>query len=306
MQRENDTAGPLLLSIGLHVVVALLAWLAAFWTWKPPPEPAAGEPIGATLVVSPADTRRAEQLIASAQKAPPRTPEPQPLPEPHPQQSPTPIQPTPQAPVEHPDTVEQEAVVRNAVDPDEQARQEQEARHRQEQVDLTQDIARQQEVERRQRLQAQIDAIRREREQAAQLTRMEAQRLAQLADRMPTPAPTPTHAPTPPRDTPPASGERGVDTGLLARYKAALNATARSNWNTGLAPELTTCRVRFTQVPGGEVINVEFMDCPYDAQARESVERALRKTPMPYSGFESVFSPKIELKFCYPEEACQP
>jgi colicin import membrane protein len=75
--------------------------------------------------------------------------------------------------------------------------------------------------------------------------------------------------------------------------------------NTGLAPELVRCNVRFQQIPGGDVINVEFIDCPYDAQGRESVERALLKTPMPYSGFEPVFTSKVTLTFCHPEEACQ-
>jgi colicin import membrane protein len=302
MRTESDNAVPLLMSVLLHVAAALLAWLGGFWTWHPPP-PSAGEPIGATLVLSSADVARAEKMIADAQKARPQVaeaPQPQQRPEPRPQTSDTPVQPTPQAPVENPDTVEQEAVVRNATVPDEQQRQEQEARHRQEQVDLTEDIARQQEIERRQRLREQLEAVRHEREQATRLTRMEEQRLAQLADRAPAPTPTPHPA----RDNLPPAGDRGVDAGLLARYKAALNATARANWNTGLAPELTRCKVRFTQIPGGEVINVEFMECPYDAQARDSVDRALHKTPMPFSGFEPVFSPKIELTFCYPEEAC--
>jgi colicin import membrane protein len=86
-----------------------------------------------------------------------------------------------------------------------------------------------------------------------------------------------------------------------------MHATANDNWNRGLAPELVRCTVRFTQLPGGDVTDdVEFMDCPYDAQARESVVRALLKTPMPYSGFESVFQRKVILTFCYPEEACIP
>ena len=80
--------------------------------------------------------------------------------------------------------------------------------------------------------------------------------------------------------------------------------TADQNWNHIGAPELTHCRVRFTQIPGGEVINVEFMSCPYDSQGREFVDRALRKTPMPYSGFEKVFLRKVELTFCYPREEC--
>ena len=81
--------------------------------------------------------------------------------------------------------------------------------------------------------------------------------------------------------------------------------TADQNWNHLGAPELTTCKVRFTQIPGGEVINVEFMGCPYDAEGREFVERALKKTPMPYSGFEPVFMRQVELKFCYPREDCE-
>ena len=82
--------------------------------------------------------------------------------------------------------------------------------------------------------------------------------------------------------------------------------TADQNWNHIGAPELTHCRVRFTQIPGGEVINVEFTSCPYDAQGREFVDRALRKTPMPYSGFEDVFLRKVELTFCYPERGMHP
>ena len=102
----------------------------------------------------------------------------------------------------------------------------------------------------------------------------------------------------------PPPGNRGIDDGLLARYKAAMLQTADQNWNHVSAPELTYCKVRFTQIPGGEVINVEFINCPYDAQGKEFVDRALRKTPMPYSGFESVFLRSVELTFCYPREEC--
>ena len=65
------------------------------------------------------------------------------------------------------------------------------------------------------------------------------------------------------------------------------------------------CKVRFTQIPGGEVINVEFMSCPYDSEGREFVERALKKTPMPYSGFYPVFMRQVELSFCFPREDCE-
>ena len=63
---------------------------------------------------------------------------------------------------------------------------------------------------------------------------------------------------------------------------------------------------RHAEAVGGEVIDVDFLECPYDAQGRDSVERALRKNPMPYAGFESVFMRKVELILCYPEESCKP
>ena len=52
------------------------------------------------------------------------------------------------------------------------------------------------------------------------------------------------------------------------------------------------------------ITKVEFIDCPYDEQGREFVDRALRKDPMPYQGFETVFMPRVELTFCYPKEEC--
>ena len=84
----------------------------------------------------------------------------------------------------------------------------------------------------------------------------------------------------------------------------AMNQVARASWNTSLAPEGVQCKVRFTQLPGGEVVSVEFLSCPYNASARESVERALRRGHMPYAGFESVFERSISLTFCHPDEAC--
>jgi colicin import membrane protein len=279
-------------------VLALYAmWLSRDWVTRPQPS-AAGPVIEATLQFTAADVAAAQAAMAQARAA---TPPPQPIEEPAPQTADEPLQDQPQAPLERPDEVEQDAVSRLAVEPSEET-EEQEERNREEQVELTEDIARQQEAENRQRLREQYEAIKREREQAQQQTRMEEQRLAQLADRN-KPAPVDPGPRTGP-PTPPA-GAAGRDDDLRARYIAALNTTARDNWNTGLAPELVRCRVRFQQIPGGEVINVEFMDCPYDAQGRESVERALRKTPMPYSGFELVFESKVNLTFCHPQEACQ-
>ena len=126
--------------------------------------------------------------------------------------------------------------------------------------------------------------------------------LRQLSDREapPTPAPRPTPAPAQA-----SGGNNGTDTDLKARYALAMLQTAQQNWNRVLAPERTRCQVRFTQIPGGEVIDVAFLSCPFDAQGRESVERALRRSPMPYEEFKPVFERQVTLTFCYPEEACR-
>jgi colicin import membrane protein len=208
----------------------------------------------------------AKKAIAKAEKkqeeAAPPTP-PQPIPEPRPQTSPTPPQPKPQEQLDRPDTVDQEAISRTAVEPPKQpAAQEQVQKQRQEQAELTQDIAKQQEAERKQRLLA-YEEVRKQREAAERRTKMEEQRLQQLADLQPAAA-APSRAP--PSPAPP--GNRGTDAGLLAKYKAAMLRTADENWNHLGAPELTRCKVRFTQIVPGDVINVEFMNCPYDAEGR--------------------------------------
>jgi len=301
----DDLFGPVVMALALHVAIVIVLLLAGWWQPATRVVSVAGPVIEASLVVSSADIAAAERAAQEAPKPAPPAPEdvappPQPLPVPQPQVAPDEIQPVPQEQPPVPDTVDQQAVARLALER-EQARERelQEERRRQEQIDLT-ERERQAEAERRQRQREQVEEIRRQREDAARRTRMEEQRLQQLADRQAAPAP----APQPARDAVQAGGNNGVDTDLAARYALAMHQTAQSNWNRALAPERVACRVRFTQIPGGEVIDVNFLSCGFDAQARESVERALRRTPMPYAGFESVFARQIDLTFCYPEEAC--
>lgn len=300
METFGEQLRAFLLSLAIHAALILLVWFGIDWLLPPRDATVAGEPVQATLQVSAADLKRASAAIAKATREMEAAPKPQPVPEPAPQQSPTPPQPKPQAPLDRPDEVDQEAISALAVEPPPKpATQEQEQRTRQEQVDLTEDIERQQEVERRQRLLAYQQA-QRETLAANRRTQMELQRLQQLADMAASSQPARTERPAPA-----PQGDRGMDEGLLARYKAEMLQTAEQNWNHQGAPELTVCRVRFTQIPGGSVINVEFMSCPYDAEGREFVERALRKTDMPYSGYESVFMRQVELRFCHPREECE-
>jgi colicin import membrane protein len=284
MQSREDIPVAAFGTLLLHGL-ALLVMLVSGWLPTSRDLLAPGPPVEATIQFTAADLEAAREFAKAAPEPPP---------------PPAPPQPKPQAPLERPDDIDQEEIVEVGPLPSEEAEVQPE-KSTQAQVDLTEDIERQREAENRERLRAEYEAIKREREEATRLTRMEEQRLAQLADR-----PSAMPRPAAPNPSPP-SGARGVDEGLLARYLAAMNATARDNWNTGLAPEGVRCVVRFRQLPGGDVMedNVEFIACPYDAQGRESVLRALKKTPMPYSGFESVFNPIITLNFCHPEEACQ-
>ena len=297
MESQADQARAFVFALLLHAGLIALVWLSASWIWPVNDASAAGEPIKASLMVSAADIRRAQKAI----KASPAVDKPpQPLPSPHPQTSDTPLQATAQAPQVQPDTVDQAAATRTAPPAPDPALQEQQARTRQAQVDLTENIARQRDAESRQRLRdQQLEDIRRERVVAAQRTQMEEQRLAQLTD-LATPAPLAAK----PVSVAPA-GNRGVDEGLLARYQAAMMQVADENWKHGDAPPRTHCKVRFTQIHGGFVTGVDFLDCSFNAVDRDSVERALYRTPMPFSGFEQVFLRQWSLDFCYPQEECQ-
>ena len=289
-----------LLSLGVHVALVLLLWLGFVLRLPVNDEPAAGEPVQATLQLSKADQQRVEKLLAQARKDEPPAPAPkppQPIPEKNPQDSETPLQEKPQAPVDLPDPQDQEKVVAVA-DLAAERKREQAEKRRQEQVELTEDLVRQEQAERRQRLRAQQAEVQRQLEAARKQRLLEEQRLQQLADLRAAPKPAPVRAPEAP------VGERGEDDSLRARYRALMLQTAEQNWNHIGAPELTRCKVRFAQIPGGMITKVEFIDCPYDEQGREFVDRALRKDPMPYQGFEKVFMPRVELTFCYPKEDC--
>jgi colicin import membrane protein len=198
-----------------------------------------------------------------------------------------------------PDTREQERVAREALAQETRER-EQEERRRQEQVDLT-ERERQAEAERRQRLsemelmrQQQLADIRRRRAQAARDAQIAEQRLQQLAEYQSRSAADAAASAAPP----PGSG--GADAGLLARYMVALQEAIARNWTRpDSVPLGQKCRLLIRQIPGGEVTSVEVApSCPYDELGRRSVEAAVLKAqPLPYAGFESVFSRQLNLNF---------
>jgi len=311
-ERPEDTGIAVGLAVGLHLLVVVLMFVA--WLWTPAPEvlSVAGPPIEVELVQA-APVRDRER--PSAATPPPAAPEPveeeaapppQPEPEPTPQDAVVEPQPTPQTPQAVPDTRDQDRASRDAVSPEPPAPREQEERRREEQVDLTERPP-QTTPEERQRLSAQqlerlkrLAALRTQREQAANQTRMEEQRDRQrqdLAARQPSPQP----AASPSEATPtPMAGNNGVDTSLQAAYQLAIQNAVERNWRRPeTIPVGQRCRIVIVQIPGGEVISADVdPTCPYDALGRDSLERAVfAASPLPYAGFEDVFERRLGLNF---------
>ena len=318
-ETRADTTQALLLALGLHVLLFLLAFLGLWWTRTAAPVSAAGPVIEAELIDASALSasmrrtlrERPEPVPPVAEPEPEpepveqeTAPPPQPLPEPAPQDSPVPPQRQAQERVPVPDTTEQEAVSREAIAGEARER-EQEAKRRQEQIDLT-ERKRQEEAEKKQRLsemeemrQKQLADIRRRRALAARDAKVAEAKLKQLQDyqrEQVADAATDTATDT----AAPAAGNEGVDTGLLARYEAAIQAAIRRNWTRPeTVPLGQRCRLTIRQIPGGQVIDVQVQpSCPYDELGRRSVEAAVLKAqPLPYAGFESVFNRTLNLNF---------
>ena len=314
--REGGLAGPFALAVALHLLVALLFWVAWWWSPQRQVEPAAGSPvIEASLVMSASDIAAAQQRAEDAPKPEPEplpqpmtelapeetVPPPQPLPEPRPQDAVVAPQQQAQEFIPEPDTVDQDAARRDAI-AQEKAEREQEERRRQEQVDLTEEREKQKAAENQRRLAAQAEEaerqkklaeIRRQREQAARQAELAEQKLRQLQQVQQ----RQTAAATPSQGTP---GQGGISEDLTARYAAAIQQAVTAQWiRPDTVPLGQRCRVSIRQLPGGEVIDVQVQaGCPFDDAGRRSLEAAvLRAQPLPYRGFENVFQRNLTLNF---------
>jgi colicin import membrane protein len=312
-EQRADTTRAVVLALLLHVALFALMFAGLWWTRSATPPSAAGSPISAELIdasdLSPAMQRtlqrRPEPVPPTPTPAPEPEPEPvvvedatpvpQPLPEPMPEDAPVEPQPAPQVQVPEPAPVDQEEVRREAI-ARETAEREQEARRRQEQIDLTERQRKQEEAEQKRRqaeqklaeLRRQQERARREAEQAERnLERIAQSRAEQASDQ------TAAAAPPPP-------GNQGVDEGLKSRYATAIQEAILRNWTRPEnVPIGQRCQIRITQVRGGTVVRAEVApSCPYDELGRRSIEAAVLKAqPLPYAGFEAVFDRNLILNF---------
>ncbi|MEN4903787.1 cell envelope integrity protein TolA [Luteimonas sp. TWI662] len=328
-ESRTDDAIAVGLAILVHVLLFGLILLGALWSASSRPTSAAGSPVSADVIdpnaLSAADRRAlasrpepvAEPVPEPApEPVPAPTPEPvveplpepepepvaappQPLPEPRPEDAVERRQPTPQEVVPKPDTVSQDAVRREAQAAEARER-EQEEKRRQAQIELAEQQKQQEAEEKRRLARQELEKLRAEREKAQREARLAEQRLKQIADREARQAAERAAASAAASAASPPPGRPDGDSGLAAKYAAAIQEAVRRNWRRPDNVQLgQRCRLYITQLPGGEVISVEFdPSCPYDAQGRRSVEAAVRAAePLPYAGFESVFNRRLNFNF---------
>ncbi len=307
MREDRETWASVVWAVVLHALLFALFFVGGLFHREPETLSVAGGSIEAVLVDMPMPASAAKPNRPVPAKIEPKetAPKPQPKPEPKPQDSPIPQQAAPQAPIPKPDVVDQEKIDENALKKAEELKKVQEEKRRQEQVVL--DEQKRLEAERKQRLaqqeeerNKQLADIRRQREAAERERKLAEEKLQQLADARKAAAPVPMNN-QPLSDR---SGNQGVSDGLLDRYKLVLSQQIDSNWlRPDNLPEGVKCLVRVTQMVGGQVTGVDFSQCPYDELGKRSVEAALRREPLPYRGYESVFIRELDIPFCYPDDA---
>ena len=316
-ETRADTSRAIGLALLLHALVFLAMFAGLWWTKTQRPSSAAAGPVGAELVDA-GDLSQAMQRtlanrpdpVADAVPLPEpveeAAPLPQPLPEPVPEEEVAPRQIAPQELLVNPDDRNQDAVVDRPTPTPTTETQLQEAKRRQEQVDLTEQ-KRQEEAERKQRLaqqqeaerQKQLAEIKRLRALAARDAKVAQAELRRIADARGAGA-----AEEAARADAGASGARagggGTDQGLLAQYVAALQSAINAKWTRPESvPAGAPCRLVIRQLPGGNVMDVQVASpCAYDEAGQESIKRAVLKAdPLPYAGFEEVFSRNLTINF---------
>ena len=259
-------------------------------TCTPPPLQLSGPVIEATLIgntAAPPPKSEKVKPIPNTVPPPPSVPPPTPPPIVQPKVSQLP------PPPEHPDVVDQERVVQDALQKAEDAKKEQEEKQRQRQADLDAQAAKKKaEQEKVDQLFKQLDAASTQTQKLDKKAKQAKQQLADLQNAKPDGLPDLPNAAQ--RQT----GNNGNST-LLDQYRAAIQNAVTQNWirpdNMPNAP----CVVHIVQLPGGNVMSAKASSsCPYDDAGKKSVEDAvLRAQPLPYKGFESVFAREIDFTF---------
>lgn len=90
-----------------------------------------------------------------------------------------------------------------------------------------------------------------------------------------------------------------VDSGLLDEYVALIQQKIRRNWNRPpSANDDMECWVSVQQIPGGEVVAVDMLDCNVAPPVWRSIEAAvLKASPLPEPPDPSLFERNLEILF---------
>lgn len=272
MAGDDDSLRPWLYSIGVHLAVLAIVSVSIWWTRSSVAVAIPGPIIEATLV-GPAQ--------APAPKKTKPTPKP-PKQEPKPEEiKPKAEEPAPEKPKE--DKKDQEKITDKITQQkaEEDAKLQEELRKK-EQLELAEKQAA--EADRKKKIEEERRKQLAEQKQRELDRKAEAQRLADMiADEAKT-------------------GQEGTDASLEAQYYADIQARVTDAW---LRPETTPpgvkCTLEIIQIVGGDVISATVVPpCNADAMTRTSLEQAPRRaSPLPYSGYESVFKRKIRFEFVY-------
>ncbi|MBB3227560.1 colicin import membrane protein [Luteibacter sp. Sphag1AF] len=225
---------------------------------------------------------------------PDTTPPPQVIPEPTPPQPKPPV-PTLPPPPKQPDLKDQEKIVDDAPQKAEDAKREQEEKQRQRQaeIDAETEKKKQEQQKKIDDIFKQLDAAKAQTRKADNTKKQAEQQLKDLQNAKDDGLPDLPNAPDK------MTGTNGKDSGKLGRYLAAIQNAVTSNYTRPDDMPNVPCQVHVVQIPGGQVASVKVdASCPYDATQRQYVENAvLRAQPLPYAGFEDVYSPNITFTF---------
>jgi colicin import membrane protein len=304
MESFGDKLRAFAFAIGVHLACILAMLIGLWWTSETRPVSVPGPVIQVDLI---GPTQAPKSVAVSSPKPPTAKIEP-PKPEPPKIEQPKPTPPKVQPPQEatppptevHQDKVEQERITALAAEKAAQEKKEQEEKHRQQQA-LLEEQQRKEEERRKQ-----LADIRKQREAAEKALKLEKEKLAQLQDRQRADRANAEKARVQEMVEHEAeqaqTGAGGQDNDLAARYAAAIQSAVTNNWNR---PDSATpglrCTVLITQIPGGDLINVQVTNpCNADQVTRNSIESAVRKAaPLPYQGYEKVFQRSIRFNFRY-------
>lgn len=277
MSSDDDSPLPWIYSLLCHLGVAALVFAGIWWTSKTVVVSIPGPIIEATLV-GPAQAPLPKKKTPV--KQPPKPVEPTPV-----QEKPKVEEPAPEPPKV--DKKDQEKVTdkitqQKAAD---DAKVQEELRKKQDQIELAEKQSA--EAEKKKKLEEEKAQQKRDRDAKAAVEKAKkeeaAHLLAMIADEA-------------------KSGQEGTDTSLEAEYYAAIQKLVTDNW---LRPESAQpglrCTLEIVQYVGGDVVSAVVVNpCNADPATRTSLEQApMRASPLPYTGYESVFKRRLRFEFKY-------